>query len=320
MIRTSIKVILLLSIFFWGSYQCKNFIDKSPYAECAHEHIAGDFDKHITQLILLNKSIAISQFFEFQMINYLGRVEVPSLGGDDLINLKMAKIKKKYMLMNIHEYFNVDKYYTLMRLSLEFDPDNFYTRQFGTYSALNRTMVIQAIDVLGTVYPKKPSWRYASNIGWLNFYWLRDYDKARQWFNKAIEFPDSPPLMVNIYNATFVQEKKYDMAITKTQLQLENTEDPQLRQTLENKLYWFAAMKFLINKSIEYEKKYRKPMSTLDDLIKADLIGSIPEDTLGEGFVWDCELREPMSKGNPFELDNPKSVDQIYIDDPQADF
>ena len=314
MIQASLKVVLLLAVFFWGSYQCKDFIDKSPYADCTQEHIAGDVDGYITRLILLNKKTAISQFFEFQMMNYLGRFQVPILGGDDSINLKMAKIRKKYMLTNTNEYFNIDKYYALMRLSLEFDPDNFYTRQFGIYSAMNRSMVIKAGEVLEAVYPKRPSWRYASDIGWLNFYWLRDYDRARQWFNKAIEFPDSPPALVNIYNATFVREKKYDMAITQTQLQLENTTDPQLRQTLEKKLYWFAAMKLLINKSLEYEKKYGKPINTLDDLIKAGLIAGVPEDTLGEGFFWDRKLHEPMSKGSPFELEGPESVNQINID------
>ncbi|MCP4121641.1 MAG: hypothetical protein GY751_07790, partial [Bacteroidetes bacterium] len=142
MIETSIKVVTLLSAFFWGSFHCKNHIDKSPYAECTHERVVEEIDGLITRFMLLNKKIAISQFFQFQMLYCYTDVGVPYLGGVDTINLKKAKIQKKYMLRNIREYFDIDKYYALMKSSLEFDPDNFYTRQFGTYSALNWPMVM----------------------------------------------------------------------------------------------------------------------------------------------------------------------------------
>ena len=117
-----------------------------------------------------------------------------------------------------------------------------------------------------------------------------------------MKFKNAANITYSVYQATYILDKKYDLAIASTKEKLQNTRSPGTREVLKKKLKWFEALSFLVKKCTEYKNKFGKPVNSLDDLIKSGLIDSIPYDTIGDGFYWDPEGQEPVSKNNPFEL------------------
>lgn len=338
MIRLFIRVLTILAVFFLGSYLCKSFLDASLEADFKKSYFASLPSKFLTRLLLLNKKIAISQFYQFQMISYnsgfvlpeeddhhdedeheggygLFRKE-PSHEGDPIRD-KMMKVVKKYMLTHLNEFYDYSKFYELMRLALEFNPDNYFTRMFGTQLSKNSEMMQKAVLVLEDIYKIHPTWDLAFDIGWFNFYCLRKEEEARKWFKAVKNYPNAPRYAFNMYAASFILEKKYDQAVSSIENELKGVTDEKLKGELQKKLDWFLGLSLLSKKSVEYKSKYGKTPGSLEELVKTGLIPKVPEDPIGQGYYWDEKHQEPASRDNPFDLvqnRNPMNVGAIKID------
>lgn len=328
------KALFLTALLFYGSMICKTYLDHSNETGFKKQYFASTPSKILIRLALLNRNIAISQFYQFQMISYYTQFELPEEycehcmglhkeGSEhkafmkDKIAEKTRMIIKKYMLKNIDEFFDTERFYKFMELALDFDPDNDFTREFGMHLSRNYDMMSRAVKVLEHIYEKTPRWDYAFDIGWLDFYCLRNYEAARAWFKKLQGFPNAPRSALNMYQATFVLEKKFDQAVISVEEQLKEVKDPALRENLEEKRDWFKALATLSKGAAMYKQKFGKDIGNLNDLLTSGLLDSIPKDTIGTGFYWNRELGEPASYDNPFDLvqtRNPINVDKIDVD------
>ncbi len=329
-----LKVVFLTGLLLYGSLVCKTYLDHSGEAGFKKQYFASFPSKVLICLALLNRNIAISQFYQFQMISHYIRFDLPEeycehcmglhkpgsgheASVKDYVAEKTRLIIKKYMLKNIDEFFDTDRFYKLMDLSLEFDPDNLFVREFGMHLSKNHEMMSKAVKVLEHIYEKSPRWDYAFDIGWLDFYCLRNYEGARVWFKKVQGFSNAPRSAFNMYQATFALEKKFDQAVFSTEEQLKQIKDPYLRKSLEEKKDWFKALSLLSKRAVMYKKKYGQDIQDLKDLVKSGLLAAVPEDPIGTGFYWNRELGEPASYDNPFDLvqtRNPINVDKIDVD------
>jgi len=306
---TYIRGILLTVLFSYGCFFCKTSLDQRVETEFKKNYFDTKANKIITRLILLNKKIAISQYYQFQMIAYFTRFNVP-MGHhhhhkgvhhqEDCLTDYKNKIIKEYMLSHIEEFFDLNRYYRLMQLSLEFDTDNDMVREFGIHLSYTSKMMRMCVDVLKHTYKVEPSWVTAFNIGWLYFYVFKENDSARFWLKRAMSFHGAPKRIANCYAASFFLDKKYDEAILSTKEKLLSTTSQQMKNILEKRLKWFEAFALLAKKTVEYKKIYKKELSSLKDLIDSGLLKQIPKDYIGDGFYWDIEKHEPESKNSPY--------------------
>lgn len=332
--KAFLKVVFLTGLLLYGSIVCKTYLDHSEEAGFKKQYFASMPSKVLIRLALLNRNIAISQFYQFQMIShYIGFAlpednpiyfQEPHKDGvvreaetEDKVAGKISLIIKKYMLKNIDEFFDTVRFYKLMELTLEFDPNNDFAREFGMHLSKNYDMMSKAVKVLEHIYEKAPRWDYAFDIGWLDFYCLRNYEAARGWFKKVQGFPHAPRSAFNMYQATFIFEKKFDQAVISVEEQLKQVKEPSVRKSLEEKRQWFKALSLLLKGAVMYKQKYGQNITDLKDLVQAGLIPAVPEDPIGSGFYWNRELGEPASYDNPFDLvqtRNPINVEKINVD------
>ncbi|MCK5707419.1 MAG: hypothetical protein KAI43_07175 [Candidatus Aureabacteria bacterium] len=200
-------------------------------------------------------------------------------------------------------YIDTKYFYDLIDLSNALDPDNDYVLFFGRGWVLNVNMARQMVGVLEHSYERTPKWRTMFDAGWIALYALRDYERARKYFEKAMKHEDVPSFVVGIYTHSFSMDKKYESAIKHIAYQMLNTKDHGLRTRLEKKLKWYQDL-FLLNRgAIEFEKRYKRPIQSLKDLVNAGFFKVVPEDCVGKGFVWDSKNSEVISK-NIYDLVN----------------
>ncbi len=301
--------------FFFGSFQCKKFLDLAPELEFKKKFMEQSTEKLLARFVMLNQKMALSQYYLLRMITHFTSFNLPSDHDHDAeeakekagphvhdsVDSKVRMASQKYMLSHLDEFFDVDQYYALMSLVLEFDPKNDFARFFGMGFSINPPMTRGMCAVLEKTFSQNPQWSVAFDCGWLYFYILREYDNARLWLKRAASFVDAPPLAQGIYDATFLLDKKYDIAIRNTIQQLQNTSNPELIPSLEKRLHWYEALSLLYHKAAEYHARFGRPVSDLSDLVKAGLLASIPEDHMGGGFYWDVKHQEPASR-NTYDL------------------
>lgn len=343
--KALIHIPLLCFLFVYGSFHVKNFLDAGPELEFKKDYFAGLPSKVLTRVLLFNRRIAISQFYQFQMIAYLTRFDLPAdycphcagetdahaghddehghgEEGHDPVAETIKRIKKKYMLTHIGEFFDIDRYYKLMKLSLEFDPRNFFVKEFGMHLSMNAEMMRRCLEVFESVYRKHPGWKLAFDTGWLYFYCMKDYPRAREWYREAMRHPESPPMVRSAFQATYALEGRYDLAIRTTKAQLEKARNPVLRKSLRTRLAWFEALNLLSSRAALFRERTGRQPEDLDELVRAGLLDGIPDDPVGDGFYWDGVKNEPASRNNPYELveqRNPIAVEKIDVDDPERD-
>lgn len=327
-----IKIFSLLILFFSSSFTLKEFLDYSISNEQKKTYYAANPNKILTRFLLLNKNLAISQYYQFKMLAHISDFNIPfnecshceSLGNNnshmehfhDSVNETMINIVQKYMLQNINEFFDVKKFYQYFELSIEFDIKNETAKELGMNLSQNAEMIKYCIDAFSSVFSKKPVWDFAFYNGWLYYYYLKDYEKARTWLEKALTFKNIPPTVYNLYNTSFYLENRYDEAIKTTEQQIKNNVNPNLERKLLEKLEWFSKLSMLAKSTVLYKNKYNKMPNDLNDLVNSGIIKEIPSDPIGDGFYFDTLKNEPKSKNNPFEYFNekmPLKVDKIKV-------
>ncbi|MFC1478918.1 tol-pal system YbgF family protein [Candidatus Margulisiibacteriota bacterium] len=320
-ILTTVKTILLLMIFIIGSIGCKYFLDHADSAQQLGSPTVPPPNTALTRLAFLNKSIAASQYYQFRMMTYYTTLDLPHVHEhsddhhEEHHNCKYAHMDphealrlRHHIIEHIEEHFDIDHFYRLMELSLAHDPDNHFVRRLGTHLALNHHMMQKAADVLAATHEKHPRWRLAFETGWIYFYYLKDYDQARHWLQEAMRFEDAPDAPHNLYQATLILDRRYDMAILDTMQQLTNTHDHQMKTVLQERLHWFRTLAFLAKQASAYQRRFGKPVQELTDLVRAGLIRRIPHDPIGNGFYWNAHRQEPASRNNPFEVLNQENT------------
>ncbi|MBN2143726.1 MAG: hypothetical protein JW774_03785 [Candidatus Aureabacteria bacterium] len=318
MARLFFRVIILFFLLFYGSFILKNDLDKSGDWEFKRCFFDPVMSKTMTRFLFLNQHIMISQYYLFRMITYAITLHFPCdhehdksgacIHVDDPVNRKKFKVVSRYMLNHLPEFIDLDRLYKLFDLVLEFDPDNLFAKYFAMGFSINEEMISRLVKVLSASYTRNPDCEVAFDIGWLYFFHLRDNDIARLWLKRAMSFPNAPPKVEGIYTATFLSDRKYNLAADYVMSQIQSTTNPSLIPSLERRLQWYQAMDLLYMKTREYQRVYGKPVTQMTDLVEAGLIPSIPEDTMGNGFIWDVERQEPVSRGRDFDENKLRST------------
>ncbi len=140
------------------------------------------------------------------------------------------------------------------------------------------------------VFPS--DWRIPFWIGF-NYLQLGNYSRAIELYKYASSLPESPPFLKSnlpflYYRAGSVEEG----AIYLNSL-LCSIDNKHLKKIIKKKIQWLKDLSFLKKKVEDYYILYHSWPSSLDELVKKNLLDKIPEDTFGRGFYLDYGKGEP---------------------------
>ena len=153
----------------------------------------------------------------------------------------------------------------------------------------------QAMALLQKGWHQMPErWEYLMDIGFVNYWWLRDYDEAAQWFHRASEVPGASWWLQPLAASTLTQGGNRRDARFMWGQMLESATDPWLQNEATRRLLQLDALDELDRYTGEAERfetqEGRWPASWRELTDRPSL--EPPLDPLGFAYVLEPSLRQ----------------------------
>jgi hypothetical protein len=133
-------------------------------------------------------------------------------------------------------------------------------------------------------------WEYMEDVGFIYYWWMRDFQKAAEWFKRAGEQPGAPSWLGPLAATTLAQGgDRQSSRLLWTQL-LENTDVDWLRTNARRRLQQLDAMDVIdeLNKrSQAFIAREGRPARDWHELAAAAGLRGIPLDPSGQAYVFD---------------------------------
>ena len=133
-------------------------------------------------------------------------------------------------------------------------------------------------------------WEYMEDVGFIYYWWLRDFQKAAEWFKRAGEQPGAPSWLGPLAATTLAQGgDRQSSRFLWTQL-LENTDVDWLRTNARHRLQQLDAMDVIdeLNKrSQAFMAREGRPARDWRELAAAAALRGVPLDPSGRPYVFD---------------------------------
>ena len=139
----------------------------------------------------------------------------------------------------------------------------------------------------------KDRWEIPFYLGFISFYFEHNNQEAARYFFIAAKKPHAPAYLPLLASRLAIKSEETNIAISFLETQLKLVKDEKLRKQIEKRLISLKMIAYL-EKAVEiYKKKYHQMPHNLEQLVKAQIIPSIPSDPYGgkfyitkEGRVW----------------------------------
>jgi hypothetical protein len=180
-------------------------------------------------------------------------------------------------------------FYRLMDVASDLDPyfqdPYFLANAFLTWDA---GMVQEANSLLEKGSRSRVwDWRLPFFIGFNYFYLLEENEKASQYLMEAYRRPKGSPVLASIASKLAYKSKRTETAILFIEEMLEKTDDALEKRQFTARLESLKAIQFLDNAVQQYKTTTNRIPFTLEALVTANIIKSIPPDPLGGRFYLD---------------------------------
>lgn len=167
----------------------------------------------------------------------------------------------------------------------------------------------QAIALLEKGLAAQPTrWEFAHDIGFVYYWWLRDYENAAAWFLRASSLPNAPVWMKGIAAVTAAEGGRPDTSrrLWEQMLQSETgwvRENARFRLRQLDAIDQIAALERLVS---VYASRSGAPPSSWVDLQQAGYLRGTPVDPEGHAYVlnpwWGTVTLSPQSPLNPLPI------------------
>ncbi len=149
-------------------------------------------------------------------------------------------------------------------------------------------------------------WQFGQDIGFVYYWWLRDYTTAADWFNRAGDMPNAPEWLKPLAAVTLAQGGNRASSRALWTDIVRNAELDWLRRQGEFRLKQLDALDG-IDIVQGYVQRYRDRTgvfpTTWDDMVRARIIRGVPRDPTGVPFRLDPSTGsvtlDPASSLNP---------------------
>ena len=134
------------------------------------------------------------------------------------------------------------------------------------------------------------AWEYMHDIGFVNYFWLRDYKTAAQWFAQAARLPGAPSWLSGLAATTLAKGgDRQSSRLLWTQI-LQTSEGDWFRRTAELRLKQLDAMDMLEQLNLasqRFAQREGRPPRTGRELVDAAGLASVPVDPTGVPYLMD---------------------------------
>jgi hypothetical protein len=124
-------------------------------------------------------------------------------------------------------------------------------------------------------------WRLPFYLGFNNFYFLREDDKASKFLMEAYRRPGGSPMLASLASRLAYKEGRTDNAIIFLEEIARRTEDKELKEYYEKRLEALRGIALLEKAVGNYRKKFRRTPRSLEELTAKGIIGKIPKEPYG---------------------------------------
>lgn len=134
-------------------------------------------------------------------------------------------------------------------------------------------------------------WRYQQDAGFIYYWWLRDYETAARWFQKASEVPGAPWWLRSLAAASLAEGSDRQGARLLWQQMATDADNDWLRNESARRLSQLDALDQIDQLQAaagEFVRRHLRRPASWSDLVRAGLIRGTPIDPAGAPYVLDA--------------------------------
>jgi hypothetical protein len=142
----------------------------------------------------------------------------------------------------------------------------------------------QAVALLQKGLRERPDkWEYMQDIGFVHYWWERDYKAAADWFDKASQIPGAPWFLRSLAAVTLAEGGDRRSSRTMWTAILESAEIDWLRNDAERRLKQLDALDLIdqVQQAIDAARPRTGTLDNWPDLIRAGVLPGVPVDKTG---------------------------------------
>jgi hypothetical protein len=137
-------------------------------------------------------------------------------------------------------------------------------------------------------------WRLPLYLGFNNFFFLHENEKASEFLMVAARRPGGSPVFASIASKLAYKERRTENAILFLEEIVRKTANDELKKEYETRLDALRSISILERAVAAYREKFRKTPRKVDDLMAKKMITTIPKDPYGGTFYMDARCPEVM--------------------------
>jgi len=134
-------------------------------------------------------------------------------------------------------------------------------------------------------------WQLPFYMGFNSFYFLEDDTAAVNYMIEASGRPDAPPSISSLVVRLAYKGARTDSAILFLQQMLAQTEDDKRQKDFQLRLEALLGIRKIEHAVVAYHDKFNRFPVTVEDLLHAGVIKSLPVDPFGGNFYIDAQQR-----------------------------
>jgi tetratricopeptide (TPR) repeat protein len=157
-----------------------------------------------------------------------------------------------------------------------------------------------AFEVLDRGLEKNPDqWIFPYQAGHYAQMVMKDYKLAREYYKRTMEIPNAPPIAKRLYANAAFKGMDYETAWQSWLEVFQTAEEERIKKIASNHLYQVKSamdVRRITEAVEEYRQKYRQNPPTLEHLVRAGILDSLPQDLDGNDYLYDPEKGEVESQ------------------------
>ena len=163
-----------------------------------------------------------------------------------------------------------------------------------------------AIALLEKGLRERPDkWEYMQDIGFVHYWWRKDYQAAAEWFDKAGKAPGAPWFLKSLAAATLAQGGDRRSSRTMWMAIRESAENDWLKNDAERRLQQLDVADLIdaLQRAIDAAAPRTGKLTNWQDVIRAGVVRRVPTDPVGVPLGIDHEARVHLAVTSPlFQL------------------
>ena len=216
---------------------------------------------------------------------------------------------------------NFDQLYPLLDLVTSLDPHFRVAYRFGSIFLAEQFpggagRPDQAVQLLQKgLDVTSERWEYAQDIGFVYYWWIRDYARAAEWFKKAADIPGAPEWLAPMAGTTLAEGGNRQSSRELWTRLRDETEAEWIRTNANHRLQQLDALDAIdeLNRASQaFIKKHGRPAADWRELAIDQRWSSIPVDPSGAQYRLDAETGR-VTLGNASSL-HPLPEGAVSID------